>query len=213
MRQAGYSARRAAYVSNSLVPLARLGGRMPASSTELKDITLNTTATILAGNTTAVVTLLNGVAQGTTASTRLGRRIVMRSLLLKYQVSLVPTSAGNSPIRVLVVYDAQANATAPAATDVLLTNEITSPMNLSNSRRFKTLCDEVIPCIGTAGPQACLWTRYIKMNLNTEFNTGSAGTVGDIQSGSVYMLTLQNGQIITASPTANMYSRIRFSDN
>lgn len=210
MRQAGYSARRAAFTANSLV---RLGGRMPASSTELKDITLNSTAIIAAANNVATVFLINGVAQGTTATTRLGRRIVMKSLLVNFQASLAATSAGSATIRLLCVYDCQTNATAPAATDVLLSDAVTSPMNLSNSRRFKTLFDEVIPCIGTAGPQSVDIKRYIKMNMNTEFNTGSAGTVGDIQTGSVYVLAYCAGALITASPTHSFYSRIRFQDN
>lgn len=209
LRQAGYASRRAAYVANSL---ARTGGRMPASSTELKNIDVVTSSLIpLAG--TGVVTLLNGVAQGTTATTRLGRRIVMRSLLVKFEISMAATSTGASPIRILIVYDAQTNATAPVATDVLTLDQLNSPMNLSNSRRFKTLCDIEIPCIGTGGPQASLVTRYVKLNMNTEFNTGSAGTVGDIQSGSVYMLTYQDNVIATAAPVAIAYTRIRYSDN
>jgi len=186
---------------------------MPASSGELKDITqLNTSLIPLAA--TNVVTLLNGVAQGTAATQRLGRRIVMKSLLLKGTVTLAATSTGSSPLRFLVVYDTQTNATAPAATDVLLADNNISPMNLSNSRRFKTLCDINIPCIGTGGPQSVSFDRYIKMNLPVEFNTGSAGTVGDIQTGSVYMLSSQANSILTAAPSeSSVYSRIRFSDN
>lgn len=213
MRQAGYANARAARATQNLLPLARLGGRLPASSHELKDITqLNSSLIPLAA--TNVVTLLNGVAQGTTATTRLGRRITMKSLLLKGTVTLAATSAGASPLRFLVVYDSQTNGTAPAATDVLLADNNISPMNLSNSRRFKTLCDINIPCIGTQGPQCVSFDRYIKLNLPVEFNTGSAGTVGDIQTGSIYLLSSQANSIITAAPSeSSIYSRIRFLDN
>jgi len=199
----------------SLMPLARLGGRMPASSTEQKNIDNNLTgaAALIPLAVTGVVTLLNGVAQGTTATTRLGRRITMKSLLIKGEVLLAPTSAGTAPLRFLVVYDMQTNATAPAATDVLVVDQLNSPMNLSNSRRFKTLCDIEIPCIGTGGPQSVSFTRYVKLNHAVEFNTGSAGTVGDIQTGSVYMLSYQGGNIITTAPNANVYTRVRFTDN
>lgn len=186
---------------------------MPASSTELKNIDNNLNTLFVAAQTVGQLNLLNGVAQGTTATTRLGRRIVMRSLLIKGTVSLAATSAGASPLRVLVVYDSQTNATAPIATDILQVDAIDSPMNLSNSRRFKTLCDIEIPCLGTGGPQAQSFTRYIKLNMNAEFNTGSAGTVGDIQTGSIYMLTYQQGNIITANPASLIYTRVRYSDN
>lgn len=189
---------------------------MPASSTELKniDVSLTTGSNIFVPASTAgVVTLLNGVAQGTTATTRLGRRITMRSLFIKGDVSMAPTTTGAAPLRILIVYDMQTNATAPVATDVLTLDQINSPMNLSNSRRFKTLCDIEIPCLGAQGPQAVQWSRYIKLNHAVEFNTGSAGTVGDIQTGSVYMLTYQNGGLLVANPTTLVYTRIRFSDN
>ena len=194
--------------------LTRLGGRMPATSMELKDKTVLTTAVIAIGTATAFSPfLLNGIAQGTTASTRLGRRITMKSLLLRASFGMAPTTTGGSPIRILIVYDSQTNATAPVATDVVLTDEISSPMNLGNSRRFKTILDEIIPCIGTGGPQSMHVTRYVKLNHQVEFNAGSAGTVGDIQTGSVYCLIWQNGRILVAAPTADIYTRIRYSDN
>lgn len=107
----------------------------------------------------------------------------------------------------------QANGAAPAATDVLALDQLNSPMNLSNSRRFKTICDIEIPCIGTGGPQSVSFTRWVKLNHQVEFNTGNAGTVADISTGSVYLLSYQGGNIITAAPNANIYTRIRFTDN
>jgi len=202
--------------SSSSAPLARVGGRnvlrnMPAGA-ELKDLTTNNSGKITAGTAANVLTLLNGCAQGTTASTRLGRRILMKSLLIRWHFAINTTTAGNDSIRVLIIYDSQTNGTAPAATDVLLTDEFGSPMNLSNSRRFKVLIDELVPCIGTAGPGSACGTRYVKGEWPVEFNTGSAGTVGDIQSGSIYMLTSQGGKLITAAPAGDVYARIRYSD-
>jgi len=211
MRQAGYSQRRAAFTANSLV---RLGGRMPASSHELKNIDLSSTTVITFNQVTAnTPILLNGVAQGTTATTRLGRRITMKSLLVKGDFSMTATGTGASPLRCLIVYDSQTNAVAATATDVLAADQFDSPMNLSNSRRFKTLLDEQIPCLGAAGPAAVHINRYVKLNHSVEFNTGSAGTVGDIQTGSIYMLWYQNGGLLTASPLSHVYTRVRFSDN
>lgn len=198
------------------LPLARLGGRMPVSSRssirELKDITILTSSPITFNQASANLFLLNGVAQGTTAITRIGRRITMKSLLLKFQGYLAPTTTGAAALRMLVIYDSQSNATAPAATDVLLTDVFDSPMNLNNSRRFKTLCDEIVPCVGTAGPQAWAVNRYLKLNHVTEFNNGSAGTIGDIQTGAIYALFYQSGGLLIASPTAQLYSRVRFDD-
>lgn len=186
------------------------------SIAELKDNTVRSLTVVPAFGTTTASTgvLLNGLSQGTTATTRIGRRITMKSMYIQYQINLLPTTTGSSPLRFLVVYDAQANGAAPAILDIVLTDELASPMNLGNSRRFKVLCDEVVPCIGTAGPQSYMFKRYIKLgNLNTEFNSGNAGTIADITSGSIYVYTWGSSGWAVATPGAVLYSRIRFQDS
>lgn len=190
----------------------RTNGRL--STKELKDITVRSTA-VISGLATAGSTpfLLNGVAQGTTASTRIGRRLVIKSLLVRWLVQLAPTTTGGSPLRLMVVYDAQSNGAAPAITDILLTDELTSPANLSNSRRFKILIDEFVPCLGTGGPQSICWTRYMKVNLDQEFNNGSAGTITDITKGSIYAIAWNGAGFATLGPQSVFYSRVRFADD
>lgn len=186
---------------------------MPANSMELKNVDTTTGSIVQLGTPSAAATLLNGLAQGTTATTRLGRRITMKSIYILWEGNMAATSVGASPLRLLIVYDKQANATAPVATDVLQTDAIFDASNLSNSHRFVTLCDEIVESVGTGGPQAWFRKIYKKINLQTEFNTGSAGTIGDIQTGSVYAFCWQSGGIITAVPTSTLKTRIRYSDN
>lgn len=192
--------------------LMRIGGRLPATMGELKNI--DTTLGVPAvGVTTGVLTLLNGTTQGTTATTRLGRRITVKSIYIRGNLTLNPTSTGFSEFRLLIVYDKQANATAPVATDILVADTINNVNNLSNSRRFVTLMDYAPEHgIGTAGPQMHQISLYKKCNLVTEFNAGSAGTIGDIQSGSIYALMYFNGRITVAAANANINVRVRFSD-
>lgn len=198
------------------VPLYRRANTYTRLSTqEQKDITLTNPAISLpaAGSATATLKLLNGVAQGTTAITRLGRKIVMKSLYINGVVYVAPTSTGATPVRVLVVYDKQSNGTAPVATDVVQEDAITSPMNLGNSSRFEVICDHWIPCVGTAGPQAQPFRIYKKLNHKVEFNAGSAGTIADIQTGSVYVLVWTTNAIGTAALLTFNDTRIRFVDN
>lgn len=161
----------------------------------------------------ATVTLLNGCAQGTTALTRLGRRITLRSLYIRGFVGMAATSTGSTPLRLLVVYDKQANATAPVATDILTVDNLAAVNNLGNSRRFVTLLDHVVPSIGTAGPQQAHMALYKKLNHAVEFNAGSAGTIADIQTGSVYVLTYTGTGVAVASLATSMIARVRFEDN
>lgn len=186
--------------------------RLVADKAEKKNIDVLSGNMITAATATGNLQLLNGVATGATAITRQGRRITMKSLYVIWEGSMAATSAGASALRLLIVYDKQANAAAPVATDVLASDAIYDMNNLSNSRRFVTLMDKTIDSVGTGGPQSWFLKEYKKLNLITEFNTGTAGTIADITSGSVYAFVWQNGNLITAAPTNALKVRIRFTD-
>lgn len=187
---------------------------------ERKNIDVSSTTSIVLAQTTAQLLLLNGVDDGATPLTRIGRRINMTSLEIRWIGSLAAASAGASPLRLVVIYDKQSNAVAPTAADVFAADVIYSTMNLANSRRFKVVVDELVECVGTAGPQG--WNRKIwrdftakgtKEGLQVEFNDNSTATITSIISGSLYAFWWQNGNIITASPTNGFLSRVRFTDN
>jgi len=204
----------------------RTGGfRNPTlpSSSELKFKDNTTTLTLASGAATFVnVTtaagagasqLLNGLVPDSTATGRNGRRVVIKSLYIRANAQLGATSTFGAPIRMLVVYDKQANATAPAITDMLATDSFVSQNNISNRDRFVTLCDQVMDPIGTSGDFARSLVVYKKLNLPVQFNAGTAGTIGDITSGSIYITFSQAGGIGTAGPSVTYYARVRYSDN
>lgn len=164
------------------------------------------------GSATAVLTLLNGVDDGALPLNRIGRRMTMKSLTWRFNMSMMPTTTGCSSIRNLIVYDKQANAAAPPILSVLVANAIYSNMNLSNSRRFVVLMDKVYNGIGTAGPQSIADKGYIPLNLETEFNDASTALVDSITTGSVYLIQFQDGNLLVADPLNFFYSRIRFVD-
>ncbi|MDG0902781.1 hypothetical protein P6U18_22775 [Pseudomonas sp. L01] len=191
-----------------------------AKTDELKNIDVLTTGTITFGQTTANLALLNGVDDGATSLTRVGRKIVITSLAWRWQGSVGPTTTGASGLRLLIVRDSQTNAAAPLATDILQVDAIHSMMNLDNSKRFKVLVDHLVPCVGTSGPQAWNEKGFIqfekplkgKPGLEVTFNNASTATVASITTGSIYALFYQNGQLLVASPTSNLYTRCRFID-
>lgn len=179
---------------------------------EKKNLDIDVVTQVVAGQSTAVVQLLNAAVQGTSPTTYLGRSFRMRSLFIRWEGSLAATSAGSSPLRMVIIYDKQTNASLPATTTVFSADSLVSPINLANNRRFKVLMDEEIECVGTQGPQSWSIKRYMKLNHITEFNTTNGGTVADITTGGVYAFFWQNGAIITANPSSIFYSRIRFED-
>lgn len=201
------------------VPMAlvRTGGRMPVGAGELKNIDTTSIAYPAVGAFSGYVTLLNGCVQGTTANNRIGRLIKMKSLYLCLPMSLQPTSTGSAHARVLVVYDRQTNTSALTASSVLEVDELSSPISLQNQRRYRVLYDRTIQCIGTAGPQSIVFKKFIKLGQSVEFNAGNAGTVGDIQTGSLYVIVYVDGVGVAAvnvgGAGTTAYARVMFSDS
>lgn len=182
------------------------------SAGELKNV--DVTAVIPAfGVATGVLTHLNPLLQGTSATTRLGRRVTMKSLYIRGYLTMAATSTLAASYRVLVVYDKQANAAPPTAAQILESDFFYGLNNLGNSRRFETLCDHVTECIGTGGPNGTNFTIFKKMNHAVEFNATNGGTIADIQTGSVYALIYMSAPGIgVATPANAIQCRIRFSD-
>lgn len=228
VKAASAAARAAMRVQNARVgglgPIARQsirtgGWANPVSGAELKftDVSVSGQALGLGTNTFTTpgpTFLLNGLVPDSTATGRIGRKIVMKSLYVRWTVNMAATSTLGAPCRIIVVYDKQANAQAPATADVLVADSFLSPNNLSNRDRFVILADEVTEPIGVAtGVYTASGVIFKKLNLETMYNAGNAGTIGDITSGSVYILAAQAGAIGTAAPIWSFRSRIRYTDN
>jgi len=149
--------------------------------------------------------LFSSAAPSVAVDARIGRKIFMTSITMKLTV---PTTPG----RLIVVYDKQSNAAAPVITDILLADAFDSPNNLSNRDRFVTLMDVVTPAIGTSGDYAVAGVGYKRLNLETMFNAGSAGTIGDITSGSIYVFAASSNSFLTTALVQLTRARIRYSD-
>jgi len=169
-------------------------------------------------STTAQVALLNGMAQGTTASTRIGRRINMKSVELRLRMNTQATTSSTT-VRYALVYDKQANAVAPAFTDIYDSATPTALRNISNKARFWVLYDSGLVNLSGAsgGTSQTDSTRqslecYKKINLPVQYNAGVAGTVGDIQTGALYWVAIGDVASGTASAVSVGTARIRYSD-
>lgn len=165
------------------------------------------------------LTLLNGISQGTDYTNRIGRKIMMKSLLFRF--SIFPNTAASSPqgniVRVLLVCDLQANAAAAIPADVLQTVDYQSPLNLNNRDRFKIFWDKFLMLeanyypafILTAGsPSAHMRQIYKKMNIEV-INVGTGATIGSIQTGALYVLVISK----VDGTVYDFNSRVRFLDS
>lgn len=166
-------------------------------------------------NTTGSVALLNGCPRGDNLSERIGRRITMKNITLR-GVAQGTTATGVSQLcRVIVVYDKQTNGVAPAVTDVLVSATGSAFMNLSYSKRFKIIIDKqftVQSSLATDEKDISLY-EYRKLNDQVEFNNGDAGTVADITTGALWLITVGSEAAGATAGAVPINTRVRFTDN
>jgi len=157
---------------------------------------------------------LNTSVAGAGPEQRIGRKIVMKSLMFRYAYQ--PSSAATSQIRILIVYDKQTNGVLATPENILTGTSTTNPpninslMDLSNSERFSVIADVYSPQPVVTGG-VVVGSFYRKFNLDTIYETGTnPGQIADIKSGSILVLCAEGD-----STTGTMYftSRIRFVDN
>lgn len=182
---------------------------------EKKDSTSNaTTATMAAGGWAipAVATLINGIAQGATETTRVGRKVTMKSILINWTYVPLAALSGTANPRLTVIYDKQPSGVYPLITDIFHVNNHLSPMLLANSDRFSVLHNEILqnPNVNIAATTVAQMTgvMYIKCNLEAIFS-GAGGLIANINSGALYFLSVDDTGLNSA---VTYISRVRFVD-
>lgn len=167
------------------------------------------------------VYLLNGITQGTDYNQRIGRKVQIKSVFCRWTINVNPAQLAlqGDVVRLMIIYDAQANGVAPAITDILQIAEFDSPMNLNNRDRFKVLHDKFHTMwantyaaglggiqTGTGCPKFS--QKFIKCNMEEIFG-GTGNTIGSIQTGSIFFLTISQNEVSGVS----IYSRVRYTDS
>lgn len=184
---------------------------------ELKTIDSTATTNIA---TTGLVNTISGVAAGTDYNNRIGRKIMMRSLLIR--MTLEPIATTSAPtgdvVRVIVFYDTQTNGVLPTIAQLLQNSQFDDPLNLDNRDRFRIIMDKFIgmnPVTYTAGaltagaPVVKTLTKYRKFKLEGIFS-GVTSTVGSIATGGIFIAYISKNGTLT---NITWDARVRFIDN
>jgi hypothetical protein len=167
----------------------------------------------IASNTTGAVTLLNGIAPGTSMAQRVGHVIHMSYLDMRCYTTVTAGTGVDQTHRVLLVLDKQCNGAAPAVTDVLTYASTMSPYNLYNRKRFLILMDRTFNLNAVAqGGSHKSWNVHKSIPYEVTYNAGTAGTVADIITNSLYLVIVGSEAAGVTAGTSNVYSRLRFSD-
>jgi len=213
-RAAFLASRRARRIIRGHAPGRRAGyGRGGPRSVEFKCV--DTTWAAHDVNTTGVVTLLNGIGRGDDLHERVGRQVDVRSVQVRLQTYATATTGIEQFHRHMIVIDLQPNGAALTPANVLLAVSTNAPRNLENRQRFRILYDRTFhlnsPLDQVGGTiKAVRW--YKRLNLRETVNSGDAGTIADITTGSLYHVAVGS---IAAGATAGGASgsfRVRFTD-
>lgn len=177
------------------------------------------TQTITPIPTAGSITLLNGVAQGTDYTQRIGRKVEMMSLLMRFWFFPISSASGafGDYVRVIVFYDNQTNAAAPVVGDVTATGAVLDPLNLNNRDRFTVLCDKTYTfnpvqytaTLPTGGNPVSKQLKIYKKMRKEVIYGGTGATVGSINSGGLFLYLQSSLGVIQTEYT----SRVRFLDS
>jgi hypothetical protein len=157
----------------------------------------------------ATYALMNGLQLGNTSVTRNGQSIKCADF--QFTATLTMAAAATTTFfRMIIFVDSASNATVPGVSDVYQDcTTVRSMRQVAYIKRFKVIYDELI-ALDTNNP-LCVISKTFSLSHHTEFNTGNAGTIADIASGSLYLLMFSDQAVNT--PTISYWGRHSFVDN
>jgi len=177
-------------------------------------------------STTGQLSLTNACVQGTANGNRIGQKILMTSCHFKVEIGQTINGLNSSTgltntqsfnmVRVMLVYDKQPNNAAFSVSSDLLTGSsvqlVQGNRQETTRERFVVLYDKT-KIMQAGGPNAVKFEKYVKFRLPTTYSTGNAGTIADIESGSLYLVYIDqntNGNL----PAQGLASiRVNYVDN
>jgi len=183
----------------------QIGAVASDSAPEKKNIDISTAITAAGATQWTLPTLINGIAQGATANNRVGRRLVIKSVLVRF--ALQPGAAALT-VRWMLIYDHAPNGALPAITDILTIDAFTAPMNLINNDRFMVIHDEVLNGMVAATQIGGKFYRRFTPGMQNQWTNAATGTIADITTGAFYVLACSQ----VGSAVMTFTSRIRFTD-
>lgn len=170
-------------------------------------------------NTTGSIALIATIAQGTSTSERVGKKIQYKSIQIRGMATADSTTTSAAGAY-LIVYDKRPTGSLPAITDILVTANSNSFNNDANSGRFRILKRVDYAFTGntaTAGQNtaksAYSVNEYLSLKgLKAEYMAAGTGAIGDISLGALYLVTVGNVAAGTADANLSTGARIRFND-
>lgn len=180
------------------IPGVARGVRYPANS-EFKWVDYASHADEL--DTTGTITLVNGVAEGTGADQRVGRVVFNKAYSVLGKVSYEGSATTQSQgVRIALVWDKFPGGDLPTILDIYDSVNAKSFTKLDSRARFTVLKDVTwalsahnttsSTLMYSGGPTAYLVDFTVNLGDRRTIYSGTGATVGSIQTGALYMLTM-----------------------
>lgn len=185
---------------------------------ELKSVDTTVAGAVI--NATGALNLVNGIARGDDINERTGREVTLKSIHCRFEPYSTATTGQDQWGRIIVVYDRQTNGAAMTIAQLLTAVTPIAMRNLENRKRFSVLYDKTFTLnssilgavqVPEAGGHK-YFEFYRRLNHPMVFNSGDAGTVADITSGSVYVITLGSENAGATAGACHLTCRIRYED-
>jgi len=162
--------------------------------------------TAVSVTSTPTITLLNGVAQGSNVSNRLGNQITITRLELK---SITVVGDATQFMRLCLIWDKQPNGALAAEADIwALAGQPLSQRNNDKIARFDILWDHRF--ILDTNDSVKMVDRNMRVNRKTYFNA-TAGAIANITTGALLLFQLSDSGA-APNPTQGVTVRVFYED-
>ncbi len=202
----------------------RTGTKLAVGELKFHDVSVSDTV-IASGGSIDTLSLVV-IAQGTTESKRIGRRITIRHIGWRYTL-LLPTTqtvaSTSDTARIIIFVDHQTNGAAATVTGILETANYQSFNQLANKSRFRVLFDKTWHLNATAGAgndaaesginfaeHRIDGTWFKNVNIPIEYdNSFDTGVIGTQRTNNIGVLTISAAGLVGLAAST---FRLRFSD-
>lgn len=167
--------------------------------------------------------VLNQIAQGTTSTTRIGRKVMMKGLLLQGLIAQTAASSAANIVRMCLVYIPRldrSTTTMPPQNVVWTTQHPVSLRVINNSDRFKIirqwthkLMGDVDAC--ATGTEILPFSEYVKLDLQTSWlQANTDGSFNDMEEGGLALYVQGiNTAASGVAPVVQYVARVYFEDH
>jgi len=170
-----------------------------------QDIAITTTV-----DNSGLVTLLNGLTQGTTVSTRIGDSVKWVNITVSWSLT-ISVSAATTFVRIILFRDKQCDGAAPNTfVNLLMSASYDALYNPVYSNRFVVIYDNKVG-LNTGDDQVYVGDRSFNQTFHTRYGLGNAGTIADIATNSCYLALISDQPTNRPAFLANI--RVMFVDN